>query len=202
MTDNPTATQQAPQRSNRTLWILILVFVVPIVGAYAYFFLVDDYEMGNHGDLIQPVVQIETLHISDENGEPQSRDELIHIWKMMLVTDGDCSGDCKQALYYMRQINTALGKNSNRFKHMLIHTAPMSDELRTLVETEYPDTLHGYASMTTLSEAFPEMTSPEGANAIYIMDPLGNVMMRFPVGIPPKMILKDLNRLLKISRIG
>ncbi|MCW8955728.1 MAG: hypothetical protein OQL09_02515 [Gammaproteobacteria bacterium] len=194
--------EQYATRSNTTLWLLILTFAVPIIGAYAYYYFVDDYSLGNHGDLIQPVVNIEELSLTDINGISLTRKELIHGWKMLYIAGSDCNSGCRDSIYYMRQINTALGKNASRFKHMIIHLDTMSSEFQQLVAKEHVTALHSYASSEKLSEAFSGQDREQIPNAIYIMDPLGNIMMRFRQGTSPKLILKDLNRLLKISRIG
>ncbi|MFW2372239.1 MAG: SCO family protein [Gammaproteobacteria bacterium] len=193
---------QKIERSNTTLWLLILTFAIPIIAAYAYFFFVDDYSMGNHGELIQPIIHIESLALTNINGEPIAQDELIHHWKMLYIADKDCDSACQETIYFMRQINTALGKNAGRFKHMIIHLETMSPEFKQLTENEYPSALHSYAFSSKLSDAFSGLNGELVSNSIYIMDPLGNIMMRFNQGTSPKMILKDLKRLLKISRIG
>lgn len=190
------------ERSNTSLWLLILTFALPIIGAYAYYLFVDDYSMGNHGDLIQPVIQIEELSLTNINGEPMARDELIHGWKMLYIAGNKCDSGCQDSIYYMRQINTALGKNASRFMHMIIHLGIMSSEFQELITKQHPTALHSYATRDKLSKVFSALDSALTSNAIYIMDPLGNIMMRFSQGVSPKLILKDLNRLLKISRIG
>ena len=121
---------------------------------------------------------------------------------MLYIADMNCDSSCQETIYYMRQINAALGKNASRFKHMIIHLNTMSPEFKQLTENEYPSALHSYASSNQLSGAFSTLDGELASNNIYIMDPLGNIMMRFNQGTSPKMILKDLNRLLKISRIG
>ena len=194
--------EQKTERSNTTLWLLLLTFAVPILGAYIYFFFVDDYSLGNHGDLIQPVVQIEDLSLTDSNGRPMSKEELVRHWKMLYIAGKNCDSDCQQSIYNMRQINKALGKNASRFKHMIIHTEAMSSEFMQLTENEYSTALHSYGSIEKLSEKLSKLDAKQSNNPIYIMDPLGNIMMKFKHGTSPKLILKDLNRLLKISRIG
>lgn len=195
--------EQQPTRSNTTLWILILIFAIPMVGAYAYFFLADNYSMGNHGKLIKPVIQIEALQLADADGKTLSRDELIHKWKMFYIADNDCDADCQQSLYHMRQINIALGKNANRFEHMVIHMEPMTRQFRQLIAQEHEAALHTYGNREVLTTMLGNLEEKQlTSNAIYIMDPLGNIMMRFEPGTDPKLILKDLNKLLKISRIG
>ncbi len=194
--------EQKTERKNTTLWLLILTFAVPIIGAYAYYLFADDHTLGNHGDLIQPVIQIEDLALTDINDELIARDELIHRWKMLYVVGSNCDSACQQSLYYMRQINTALGKNAGRFKHMIIHLNVMSPEFQELIRKEHSAAQHSYAANDKISEVFSGPGREHETNAIYIMDPLGNIMMRFSYGTSPKLILKDLKRLLKISRIG
>jgi len=195
--------EQKAERSNTTLWIMIAVFVVPMIAAYAYYFFADEYSLGNHGDLIEPVVQIDDLELTDIDGTPLARDELIHHWKMFYVAGASCDRACQKGLYNMRQVNIALGKNADRFQHMIIHTDKMSDDFKEVVSAEYSGALHAYGSIDRLVNSLaPAGASELAANAIYIMDPLGNIMMRFGPDISPKLILKDLNRLLKISRIG
>ena len=43
---------------------------------------------------------------------------------------------------------------------------------------------------------------PIEAQRLYIIDPLGNLMMSYPPDINPRGIMKDLKKLLKFSRIG
>ena len=194
--------QTTIERSNFTLWMLILTFAVPIIGAYAYYFFADDYSMGNHGELIQPVIQIDDLSLRHSNGQPIKKDELIHNWKMLYIAGKECDTACKESIYYMRQINTALGKNANRFEHMIVHQDNMSPEFQEFIIKEHETALHSYISSDKFSEVLTRLPNETTGNAIYIMDPLGNIMMRFSQGTSPKLILKDLNRLLKISRIG
>ena len=193
-----------PARKPYTLWLLMLIFVVPIVASYAYYFLGDhsNRSTSNSGDLIIPVIDIEGLSLANKSNEPLSRDNLTQKWSMLYIVGVSCDEACKQGLYHMRQINIALGKNVDRFQHRVIHLGPMAPEFNELMESEYPDTLHAYTSKKTLSNAFSMSEESLLSHDIYIMDPIGNIMMRFSSEISPKLILKDLNKLLKVSQIG
>ncbi len=193
---------QSTERSNRTLWILIASFAIPMIAAYVYYFLGDDFSRGNNGKLISPMINIESLSLTDEAGQLKSKDELTHKWKMLYVVGSACDAICSEKLYLMRQMNKALGKNAHRFQHMLIHTDKMSEEFDQLIKSEHTAALHSYTSKDTLSQALNDIDKDLTSNSIYIMDPLGNIMMQYSPDITPKQILKDLKRLLKISRIG
>ena len=87
---NETATE-APQRSNATLWLLIAISVLPFIAAYAYYYMGDFKKFGNNGDLINPVIDIQTLKLSDESGQAIERASLTKKWRMMLVVGADCT---------------------------------------------------------------------------------------------------------------
>lgn len=198
MTDNlELAVPQVENRRPYALWVLIFIFFVPMIVAYGYFFLGDHFSTGNHGDLIQPIIHVEQLELKDQEGLNKQFDDTK--WQMLYIVGSSCDAVCVNNLYNMRQINIALGKNAHRFQHMLIHVESMNPEFNKLVTAEYPNTLHAYGSKEKIYRVLATDTKPD---AIYIMDPLGNIMMRFAPDVSPKLILKDLNRLLKISRIG
>ena len=193
---------ETPQKSRTTLWLLIAISVIPFVAAYGYYYFGDFKNLSNNGDIINPVIDIESLKLTDESGMAVERETLTRKWRMLLVISKDCDSLCKSSLYNMRQINVALGKHYDRFRHMVIHTEKMSSDLSDLMQLEYMDALHAYAEKDVLDNAFKSIENNIYSNSIYIMDPIGNIMMRFKIGMDPKVILKDLNRLLKISQIG
>lgn len=197
-----TEPKRIPERKSSTLWLLLLTFVVPIIAAYAYFYFGGEMSTSNNGDFIVPVIDIETLGLSTEDGTIMNRDELTHKWYMLYIAGKDCDPSCNQRLYHMRQINIALGKNADRFQRLIIHRDIMSPEFKGLITSEYPDALHAYAPGSTLANAFSLSENNLITENIYIMDPIGNIMMRFSPEISPKLILKDLNKLLKVSQIG
>ena len=196
------STTQPNKRSTATLWILIALSVLPFIAAYAYYNLGDFKTFTNNGDLINPVVDIQSLKLMDDAGNKIEREIFTKKWRMMLIVSNRCNEECKSSLYNMRQLNIALGKNYDRFRHMLIHTEKMNIELAELIHTEYKDALHAYSSEDILTNALKESNTNIFSNSIYIMDPIGNIMMLFKPGMDPKVILRDLNRLLKISQIG
>lgn len=186
---------QPAQRSNTTLWILLSLFMVPMVIAYGYFFFGEKPSISSNGELISPVVDIETYSMANASGDLLSREELTPKWRLYYFVGSDCNQVCQQNLYNMRQMNIALGKNRDRVEHVIVHIDKPGNALIDLIESEYPETIRVYSE----KEKLPPQTL---TNYIYLMDPLGNMMMRFPEQLNPKLILKDINKLLKISRIG
>lgn len=184
---------QNDTRSNTTLWILLSIFIVPMILAYGYFFFGDRPSVSSNGELITPVIDIESFSLSGENGELLSREALTPKWRMYYFVGSSCDKSCEQSLYNIRQINVALGKNQDRVEHVIVHMGQPEAALLNLIQAEHQGAIRVYADKQNL---------PTEAGYIYLMDPLGNVMMRFSEQLNPKLILKDINKLLKISRIG
>jgi len=192
--------EETPQRSTTTLWILLAISVLPFVAAYAYYNFGSFNKFSNNGEILRQVIDVQSLQLKNKDGQKIAREDLTKKWRMILIVKNDCDKNCQLSLYNMRQLNVALGKHYDRFRHMLIHTETMDTDFANLVETQYKDTLHSYSSTAILNEAFKD--AEIFSNSIYIMDPIGNIMMRFDLNMDPKLILKDLNRLLKVSQIG
>lgn len=188
------------QRSNTVLWLLLASFLIPAIAAYGYFFFGDRPTPHSNGELIIPVVDIESLKLKDVLGNELDRQALTPKWRMYYFAGSVCSTNCINNLYNMRQINIALGKNQDRVQHAIIHLETADQAFTELLEAEYKETFR----LTTDSQNLPEALHNDVATspAIYLMDPNGNIMMRFPESLDPKLILKDINKLLKISRIG
>lgn len=188
------------QRSNTTLWLLLASFILPAVLAYGYYFFGDRPEPDTYGELITPVIDIEKLELTDVLDNPIPRNELTSTWRMLYITADTCPEQCQQSLYNMRQINIALGKNQSRVDHAVLHSATIQPDFIDLLEIQHPHVLRAIIPEQKLP--LLKLKNPADQSAIYLMDPNGNIMMRFVDGLDPKLILKEINKLLKISRIG
>ncbi len=191
-----------PQRSNTALWLLLASFIVPGILAYLYFFFGDQPDTSNNGELIVPIVDIETLKLTDKSGALLSREALTPKWRLYYFVNASCNETCKLNLYNMRQINIALGKNHDRVEHVIAHLNLPDNDFVKLIESEHPAAIKVFSQPENISSLLKLEGSTSETQSIYLMDPLGNVMMRFNKDLSPKLILKDIKKLLKISRVG
>lgn len=194
-------------RKNRPAIILIailLLFGLPLLGA----FLMTQEKMTlsshttNHGQLIQPPQDFAQLALHQMNGKPVTPDQWKGKWLMVFVnTQPLCDAVCEQKLYYLRQIKTATGKESARVERVILTVsgAPPDPHLAHMLSTDFAGTLHFVVSKENFSHN-PHLKS-DGYN-IYLVDPLGNIMMMYAQDSNPMGMLKDLTRLLKLSHIG
>ena len=102
----------------------------------------------------------------------------------------------------MRQINIAVGKNAPRVRHTVVHYAPPDEAFSALIEQEYPDARRVYTNSQSVEAALQQVGAEFRSNEIYLMDPLGNIMLRFTQDQSYKDLMHDLNKLLKVSQIG
>ena len=196
--------QQAPKRNPYTPWFVVAAFVVPVVAAYILFFLgVTPPAYSNRGELLNPVINIKSFALTDAENQPVASDDIIiHRWHMILFAGASCDDACNEALYKMRQINVAVGKNAPRVRHTVVHVAPPDEAFSTLLEQEYPDAMRAYSSSESVEAALQQVGSDFRSNEIYLMDPLGNIMLRFTQDQSYRDLMHDLNKLLKVSQIG
>jgi cytochrome oxidase Cu insertion factor (SCO1/SenC/PrrC family) len=205
--NNPGSIEQAKPASKKnpyTPWFVVAAFATPVILAYGLFFFgVTPPGYSNRGELLSPVVDVEALALSDESDQPLSRDDItVHRWHMILFTTAACDDACNQMLYNMRQINIAVGKNAPRVRHMIVHLEQPDEEFQALIASEYADARRAYTDSGTIEAALKEVGPKYRSNEIYIMDPLGNIMLRFTQDQTYKDLMHDLNKMLKVSQIG
>ena len=179
------------------------VFAVPLIASYlAYFVWQPQGAVGNYGELIQPEPLPETLRFAKLEGGQITLKELRGKWLMVQVDAGGCAAACEQKLYAMRQVRLMQGKEQDRVLRLWLVT---DDAVPSPVLKQKID------SMLLLKDAsgalIAQLTAqtPGQANVkqhIYLIDPLGNLMLRWPGNPDMKRMHKDLERLLKYSQIG
>ncbi|HEY9396135.1 MAG TPA: SCO family protein [Burkholderiales bacterium] len=185
------------RKSRRYLLAIFAVCAAPFVlGTLAYYFF-PTAARTNYGDLLPPQPVPELTLVAPE-GKTLTMSQLRGKWLMVHFDQGRCADACERKLYEMRQTRIAQGKDMDRIERVWVvldGSAP---------EAAVPELYEGmYVAQSAPAEfvaAFPASTDVR--DHIYLIDPLGNVMLRFPQDADPKRIIKDLQRLLRVSRVG
>jgi cytochrome oxidase Cu insertion factor (SCO1/SenC/PrrC family) len=167
-----------------TLLLLFLACAAPVILATLFwYFGWGAGTAGNYGELLEP---------KPASGAPLEK--LRGKWVLVAFDSAACDAHCEKKLYFMRQTRRAQGKEQLRVERLWLLTdgGQPRAELQPVIDGAH------VAPAAGLAAAFPGAP----ADHIYLVDPLGNVMLRFPRDPDPKKIIKDLNRLLKYSRIG
>lgn len=122
---------------------------------------------------------------------------------MVFIGDGACDARCREALTLMRQTRLALSDKMDRVQRVFLVTGNCCDQ--AYLDVEQTGLLLGRIDNPagqTLLETFPDAAEAAGLGRIYLVDPLGNLMMKYDPDAPQKGLLEDLKKLLKLSHIG
>ena len=197
-----------PSGARRKLLLLAALFVLPMLVAYALYYSGWRPEaMHPFGELVQPARPLADAALVLLDGKPIRFSELRGKWTLVTFSAAECLKPCERNLTKMRQVIAAQGKEADRLQSVLVVTDGKAlDWLRYAVK-DYPGmrVITGPAdSVTLLARGFtlPAGSPLDNPNRVYLMDPLGNLMMSYPADAVPTGMRKDLARLLRISRIG
>ncbi len=196
MPDRPPAD---PVRSGRIkLLALAAFFALPVVAGYvAYFFDLAPGTTANYGTLVPPK-PLPDFALEGMDGRQFRFSELRGKWVLVQFDSGACSEYCERKLYFMRQVRKALGKNTPRVERVWLVTDAQAPSPRLLQAIE--GTRLALTAGSPIAGEFPAERA--AAEHVYLIDPNGNLMMRFPRDPDPSRMLKDLQRLMKVSTIG
>lgn len=186
-----------PKRSLTVLWVMLALTVAPIAASYLIYYFWPPSGTINYGELIEPR-RLPDARLALADGTPFRLSSLRGKWVLVMVDSGACDAYCEKKLYYMRQVRLAQGKEMERIERaFLVNDAAAMAPARL---APYAGTLLIGAAGNDLLGLFP---ARGGASShIYLIDPLGNLMLRYPQDPDPGRMIKDLKRLLKASRIG
>ena len=177
---------------------LAALFAAPIVASFVtYFFLRPTTPpTANYGELLLPPGTITAQPFTNAEGASFAFTGLAGQWILVVSDSGECPADCAGKLTTLRQVRLALGRDASRVARVFV-----IDDLRRPAAG-----LLAAFEGTVLAVTPTGMSLPPGAGNdrahIYLVDPHGNVMMRWPAGADGKRMLGDLKRLLKASQIG
>lgn len=183
-----------------TIIVLVLVFVLPVVVAWYLVFFTEEFrngETGEHGYLIEPPRQLPDTQLS---GAPTGASQNLHgKWTLIALASGKCGESCRENLYRMQQIRLATGKDMHRLQRVLLHNG-LNDETADIA-SDYPGQL--FLSLQEVSREFETAFFQEhdsGDPGIFLVDTRGYLMMYYPYETDPPGVIKDLKRLLRVSR--
>ena len=200
--NNPIA---GTKRNPYTVWFVVLAFIAPVALAYIMFFFVDVKSFVNHGEILKPIIHISSFKLKNDDDEIIPEDELTYKWRIISFLGKDCNKQCEKRLYDTRQIHTSLGKDQHRLIRMFVHLQPAAEPLSKLISETHPNVIQVKGDKDVILNALGDNVRNNAGitnNETYIMDPMGNVMMRFMQEQPNKEFLYDLKKLLKASQIG
>jgi len=206
---NPAESTSGPQTRKRiSLVLLFALFLAPLLFAILLFYIFPDWRpagTSNHGQLVTPVRPLPPFQLETLAGEPIDETFLRGKWTLVYLLQGACDKPCVEQLYNIRQVRLAQGKNIDRLQRLLVwESAGVSREDQAELQKHFPGQLIvPVNNQEAVIEVFSlDEQQPMAARRVYLVDPLGNLMMRYEPVDEPKGMIKDLERLLKYSGLG
>ena len=200
----------ALNKAQRGLLIMAAIFIGPMVLAYLlvnnmqYF---GEFNTRNHGELIDPAKPLQDVTLSRTNGEEFKLSDLRNKWIMVYIGTASCDSKCSENLYKMRQSRLAQGGELKRITRLYISVDGKPSGTLQTVLSEHPGLEVVYGGASQVQQVLEQFNLTHQAVAdekigMFIVDPLGNLVMRYQTGFEAKGLVKDLSLLLKASYIG
>jgi len=189
----PTEIHSVRWRGRLQLLAILAVVIGPMLLAgamYRWRFWVPE-ERSYHGELVAT-----GLGRADLGVEPAA-DEAPR-WQLLVTAPADCAEDCRQLVYLARQIHIGLGRDADRGGHALAAGEPLAADYAGRLEREYPQLRRYRLQRAVYERAAPGLSGAQ----LWIVDPLGNLVLRYGAATDGKGVLEDLRLLLKLSKIG
>jgi cytochrome oxidase Cu insertion factor (SCO1/SenC/PrrC family) len=197
-----------PGKGRRQLLLLIALFLLPPIAAWIAWHYLGESGVAattNAGVLISPARPLEVTGLRADDGTPVDGDLLRGRWTYVLFDDGRCASDlCAQQLFLTRQTRIAMNKDMRRVQRVMILANEPDPVLAETLATEHADLrwVVRDAGADNLLEAFHGAAYDASGTHFFLVDPLGNLMMVYDRQTAPKGLMKDLQKLLKVSQIG
>ncbi|WP_230020597.1 redoxin domain-containing protein [Massilia sp. Bi118] len=183
------------------LWLVLLVCASPMIASYFTFYVLKPEKRNNYGTLIdQRAHPIPAMATTTLDGKPAALEQFKGKWIMLMAAPGACDEACRKQLFAMRQLRTMQGKEMERIERVWLITD--SEPLDTIVIREFDGTHMLRADAQAVKNWLPVDPGTGVSDHIYMIDPLGHLMMRFPKDPEPRKVHKDIYKLLKASAVG
>lgn len=186
-----------PRTGRFKLLGLFAIAGIPLLFAMVMYFgqVLVPAERTNFGELILPPLAAGALVGVDSSLSTPAP------WTLLTWGEGACDEQCHQSLYVIRQVNLALGRDGSRVRHMLVVPEGV-DLARESLARNYPLLQIRQVERGLLDALFGAQRRPADNFAVYVVDPLGNLMLRYQPGQSGSAVLEYMKKLLRVSKIG
>ena len=195
--------QADAQRTRMGRWkmiVMLLICASPVIASYFTYYVLRPEGRRNYGELIQPQKDIPQLTVKNLQGEAVPLVSLKGQWLLVNVSSGACAERCQQNLYFQRQLREILGRDKDRLDRVWLVTddLPVPETLLPALNMAHVLRMDAKDVQSWISPAKDQQLQDH----LYVIDPMGNFMMRFPANMDVASASKakrDLERLLKAS---
>jgi hypothetical protein len=197
--NQPLAGQQK-KRSMKTFYLLILVFILPFTMAVLLHFIDLKPTGKSYGNLVQPPKSLQIPTLKNLQGKAFKPEQWHKIWNVVTVDTTGCAEDCAERVHMLKQVHTSINKDIERVQRVLLVPADIGLQAYSDIQKKYPDLIILAGADAEMLKFSAEFDASKGN--VFLVDPLGNLMMSYPDKFDPKGLRSDLSRLLKNSWAG
>lgn len=199
--DQNLTTPAAPKRGRWKMIAIMAVCASPVIASYFTYYVIKPTSRNNYGALIDPREHpIPPLSSTTLAGQPESLDAYKGKWLMVKAGGGACPDACQKQLFTIRQERLMQGKEMDRVERVWLITD--REPIDTMLIREYDGMHMLHADPEAVAKWLPVDAGAKADDYIYIIDPRGNLMMRFPGDPERQKMYKDVKKLLAASSIG
>ena len=195
-------------RGRRTLILVAFLFLLPVVAATALYFSGwrPEGKSLQHGELVQPARPVGDAELTGADGTPYRLNALRGKWVFVYFSPLPCSEVCRYNLYKMQQVRLAQGRDASRVERVMIVAGASTAALRE-VSQHNPGLITLSGARATLQTLAREFVSSQGTaldvpGRVYLIDPIGNLVLSYAPDADPSGMRRDLARLLRLSQVG
>ena len=178
----------------RIVFLIAALSLAPIAAAFVVYYFFPRQPAANYGTLLptRPAPPISGIRA---DGSPFRLEELRGRWVLLWGEPSGCGSACDKAAYATRQARTMQGRDQDRIVRALLLVGDAAPPVPAFT-AQHPDLIVARVAADALDPL------PGGSGALFVIDPLGNLVLRYPDDPDIRGIANDLARLLKASRIG
>ena len=191
------------ERTKSGRWKMLLVLLLcasPVIASYITYYIIRPEGRRNFGELINPQKTLPDLNATSLDGKSINLQTLKGQWLLVSVASGACDAACQKHLYLQRQLRETLGKEKDRLDWVWLvsDAAPIPAAILPALKDAFVLRLPAEQITTWMQPAQGQQL----ADHLYLVDPMGNWMMRFPTGLDAaavKKVKSDIERVLRAS---
>ena len=184
---------------------IMLACAAPVIGSYFAYYVVRPDGRKNYGELIQPARALPQVKAQLLDGTPSGTSfplpALQGQWLLLSVGGGACDEACQKRIYWQRQLREVMGRDKDRIERvwLVADDAPVDAKLTSQVHAPLNDAQAMRVPRATLEQWLPTAAGQKMEDHIYVVDPYGNLMLRWPADIDAAKAKRDVHNLLRAS---
>lgn len=200
----PTAGEPAVRRQLSGRWkmlALMLVCAAPVIASYLMFYVVRPEGRKNYGELIQPARALPAVQARLLDGTAYALPALQGQWLLVSVAGGACDEACQKNIYWTRQLREVMGRDKDRIERIWLVSDEAKVDAKLIPQVHSPlnDVQALRVDAATLAAWLPAAAGSKIQDHIYVVDPYGNLMLRWPAEMDAVKAKRDIHNLLRAS---